>query len=331
MFNISYEDIINKIKEEKDLSEEEIKIKVKEKLTKLSDLISKEGAAHIVANELGVKLFNISKELKVEGLISGMNNVIITGKVVQVNPVVEFKKENREGKVGSFVIGDETGVIRVAFWDTNHIKFIEDRKIKEGSILKISNAYVKSNNGFKELHVGNRGDVEIDPSGIEIEVQDKPSFDFVRKKITELSEGESNVGILGTIVQVFEPRFYEACPECNKKLENSNGKFSCKQHGQVSEVLVPILNVFLDDGTDNIRVVAFRNQAERLLNLDLSKILEFRENPESFNNIRDEILGKQLVIVGRVIKNEMFDRKELMAQRIIEVKPEELVKELENA
>ena len=64
--------------------------------------------------------------------------------------------------------------------------------------------------------------------------------------------------------------------------------------------------------------------------MDLSKILEFRENPESFNNIRDEILGKQLVIVGRVIKNEMFDRKELMAQRIIEVKPEELVKELEN-
>ncbi|MBI4154490.1 hypothetical protein HY498_00175 [Candidatus Woesearchaeota archaeon] len=329
MFNVSYEEIVSKIKEEKNISDEEIELKIKEKLAKLSDLISKEGAAHIVANELGVKLFNISKELKIKGLLSGMNNVIITGKVMQLNPVIEYKKENREGKVGSMLLGDETGVIRVAFWDANHIKNIEENKIKEGSILKLKNGYVKSNGIFKELHVGNKGEIEIDPPGVEIEVQDKPSFDFAKKKISELNENDNNVGVLGTIVQIFEPRFYGACPECSKKLVANDGMLSCKEHGSVNEVLVPILNLFLDDGTDNIRVVAFRNQVERLLNLDIEKIKEFREKPENFDRIREDLLGKQLVIVGRVVKNEMFDRKELMAQRIIELNPEELVRELE--
>ena len=58
MLQLSYNEIINKIKTEKGLSEEEIKDKVKEKLNRLTDLVSKEGAAHIVANELGVKLFD---------------------------------------------------------------------------------------------------------------------------------------------------------------------------------------------------------------------------------------------------------------------------------
>ncbi|MBI2499484.1 hypothetical protein HYV88_04550 [Candidatus Woesearchaeota archaeon] len=329
MFNVGYEEIISKIKEEKNLSNEEIEYKIKEKLTKLSDLISKEGAAHIVANELGVKLFDITRELKVNRLLTGMNNVVIKGKVIQLNPIVEFKKENREGRVGSFVLGDDTGIIRVALWDTNHIKLIEDNKIKEGSVLKLKNGYVKSNGIFKELHVGNKGDVEIDSSGEDIEVNNRQSFDFARKKISELNENDNGVGVLGTIVQIFEPRFYEACPQCSKKLEMSDGKFSCKTHGSVSEVLVPILNLFLDDGTDNIRVVAFRNQVERLLNLSSEKIKELKDKPENFDKIREELLGKQLVIIGKVNKNEMFGRKELMVQRVIEITPDELIKELE--
>ncbi|MEK6951416.1 MAG: hypothetical protein AABX29_00205 [Nanoarchaeota archaeon] len=329
MFNVNYNDIISKIKEEKNLSDEEIEYKIKEKLTKLSDLISKEGAAHIVANELGVKLFDITKELKVSRLLTGMNNVVIKGKVIQLNPIVEFKKENREGRVGSFVLGDDTGIIRVALWDTNHIKLIEENKIKEGSVLKLKNGYVKSNGIFKELHVGNKGDVEIDSSGEDIEVNNKQSFDFIRKKISELNENDNAVGVLGTIVQIFEPRFYEACPECSKKMEMSDGRFNCKTHGNVNEVLVPILNLFLDDGSDNIRVVAFRNQVERLLNLDAEKVRELKDKPENFDKIREEILGKQLVIIGRVTKNEMFGRKELMVQRVIEMTPDELIKELE--
>ena len=56
MLQLSYNDIITKIKTEKGLSEDEIKDRIKDKLNRLTDLVSKEGAAHIVANELGVNL-----------------------------------------------------------------------------------------------------------------------------------------------------------------------------------------------------------------------------------------------------------------------------------
>ena len=57
MLKIPLNDIIAKILKETSLSEAEINTKIDQKLDQLSGLISKEGAAHIIANELGVKLF----------------------------------------------------------------------------------------------------------------------------------------------------------------------------------------------------------------------------------------------------------------------------------
>lgn len=331
MFNVTYEEIIGRIKEEKKLSDEEIKQRIKDKLRQLSDLISKEGAAHIVANELGVKVLEVAKELKINRLLSGMSNVILLGKIVKMNDVIQYNKEGRQGKVVSFVMGDDTGVIRVALWDTNHIAKVEDVTVKEGSILKIKNAYVKSNNGFKELHVGNRGELEIDPEGVEVEVSDNPSYDFSRKKIFELNEGDNNVGVLGTIVQVFEPKFYSACPNCGKKLDIIGDSFQCREHGLVKEEIVPILNLFLDDGTGSLRSVAFRNQVESLLGIEKEKIVEMRKDESQFDRYRDDLLGKQMILIGRVVKNELFDRLEMSVQRIVEVNPEDLIKEIEKA
>ena len=57
MFNLRYDEIVNKIIKEKGLTKEDIESRVNSKLQQLSGLISKEGAAHIVANELGVNLY----------------------------------------------------------------------------------------------------------------------------------------------------------------------------------------------------------------------------------------------------------------------------------
>ena len=329
MFQLQYEEIISRIKEEKQLSDEEIEVKIKQKLTQLSDLISREGAAHIVANELGVKVLSVPKDMKINRLLSGMTNISLLGKVVKLNEVVNFNKNGREGKVVSFLFGDETGVVRAVFWDVNHINQIEDGSIKEGSIIKLTNGYVKSNNGYKEVHLGNKGAVEIQPNGAAIEVNQSQSFDFDKKKIADLKAGEISVGVIGTIVQVFEPRFYEACPNCGKKLDGDTGK--CLVHGEVSKESVPIVNVFIDDGSDNIRAVAFRNQAETLLNIGKEQLLELKDHPENFETIRNELLGRQLMLVGRVTRNEMFERNEMMIQKIMEVDPDQLINELEKS
>lgn len=322
MIGLSYQDIIEKIKKESGLKEVDIEIKIKEKLRKLSDLISKEGAAHIVANELGIRLLDF--DFKINKLRQGMSSVNITAKVLNIYGVRSFKT-TREGKVANLLIGDDSGIIKLVLWDTNQIKLIEEEKLKEGDVVKLRNGYIRNNNSFNELHLGTRGQVTVNPKGVKVDVVGKQrSFDYEKKKICDLQVNDV-AGIFGTIVQVFEPRFYEACPQCSKKVNEGR----CEEHGAVSSVSVPILNIFFDDGTDNIRIVAFRNQVERLLDLNTEGVLKYKDNLPEFNKKRDEILGKQLVIVGRVTKNEMFDRKEFMAQRIVDVNPEEFIKELQ--
>ena len=57
MIKIPLAQIIEKIKEHANISEDEINSKIKAKMEQLSGLISEEGAAHIISNELGIKLF----------------------------------------------------------------------------------------------------------------------------------------------------------------------------------------------------------------------------------------------------------------------------------
>ena len=64
ILKLNYDELISKIKE-KGLQEQEIETKITEKLEQLNGLISKEGAAHLIANELGVKLFEDVGEIKI--------------------------------------------------------------------------------------------------------------------------------------------------------------------------------------------------------------------------------------------------------------------------
>src|SRR3989344_1951973 len=253
MFGVSYQDIIKRINQETNISSEEIELKVKEKLSKMSDLVTKEGAAHIVAHELGVKIFQPVGKLTIDKLIAGMNSVNLLCKVVKLFGVREFKTEKRQGKVANLLVGDETGIIKLVMWDTNQIKLIEDSQIKE-------------NNGFKEFHLGNRSQITINPENETLNVKEvQLQQEFFKKQIKDLGDNDVNVSVFGTITQIFEPRFYEACPECNKKVRLYDGKFICDAHGSVQEKLVPILNFIFDDGTESIRTTAFRNQAEQII------------------------------------------------------------------
>ena len=332
MFNLSYEEIVERIKKEVDISDEEIEGKVKQKLKHLSGLISKEGAAHIVANNLGVKIFEglDKKRFKVKELIVGIRNIEIVGKVMNKYEVKAFKNSKGEGKVASFVLGDETGTLRVVLWGN---LCDELSKFNEGDVLKIKEGMVRQNNlGFKELHLTSKSVVEVNPEGETVGEVVQTKREIAREKIVNLRENDF-VEILGTIVQVFDPRFYDSCPLCRKKVESKEGKFVCDEHGPVTEKVVPILNFFFDDGTGNIRVVCFRTQVEMLLGLSEEELLKLRTDFGKFEDIKNEILGKQIFISGKVKKNEMFERLELVAQSISEADPkviaEELVKDVE--
>jgi len=329
MISMPLDQAISKIKEKTNLSEEEINSKINSKLDQLSGLVSKEGAAYIIANELGVKLFEqTSGKLQVKNILTGMRDVETIGKVTHKFDIREFNINGRQGKVGSFIIGDETGTIRVVCWGS---KADEINNINQNDIVRIKSGYVKENNNMKEVHMNDKSLITVNPEGVSVNTvveteKPKPS----RKSISELNENSSNVELFGTIVQSFEPRFFEVCPTCNKRAKPVDGNFMCEEHKQVTPDYSYVMNIVLDDGTETIRTVFFRQQAEKLLSKTKEEMLNYRNNPQEFEAVKNELLGKQVKIAGRAKKNAMFERLEFTANDVdINPDPKQEIEKLE--
>lgn len=326
MAGLNYEQILTKIQETKGTTREEIEARISKKLSQLSNLISKEGAAHIIANELGVKLIEPqkAKKFKIKDLVPMLRNVEFLGKVVQIYETRSYATEKRSGRVSSILLGDETGLIRLTVWDEKIIDKVPT--VKEGDLIKVTGAYVKENNGFKELHIGSYSTFDINPAGEQIaEVAQKR--EITKKQITELQENDF-AAIAGVVVQAFDPKFYDGCPDCGKKLIETDGKMMCREHGLREPTPMPVLNFVLDDSTDTIRVVCFRQQAEKMLNADQAKLKEMKLNPEIAQASANNLIGMQLRVSGKTSKNLMFDRLEFTASTIEELDPKMLVEEI---
>jgi len=316
MIPLAYDEIIEKIHTEKGIPVEEIQQKIKAKMEQLSGLISKDGAAYIVANELGIKLIKANGLLKIKDILAGMRSVETAGKVIRKFPVTEFTKDDRKGKVGSFIIADETGQIRVTCW---HDMCDLLSQFGENDTIKIVGGYVRDNRGQQEIHMNERSKIVLHPEGVTIGAvygaASAARADAPRKKISELTDQDQNVEVFGTIVQVFDPRFYEICPQCGKKCLPRDNAYICDEHGEVKHTYGYVINAVLDDGSENIRAVFFRGQMQRLLKLSDEQIQQLRLSP-NFETLKTELLGEQVRVVGRVSNNQMFQRLELVAGQV---------------
>ena len=328
MMKIPYEEIILKINESTKMNSSEIEERVEKKMKQLSGLISKEGAAHIVANELGVKIFEqLSGKLQVKNIIKGMRDVETIGKVVQVYEIREFTTENRAGKVASMIIGDETATIRVVMWGA---QADISANLGQNDVVKIIGGYTRENNGRLELHLNDRSQLIVNPKGETVKEVAMQSRQGTRKSIKDLNETDNEAELLGTIVQAFDIRFYEVCPKCSKRARPSVDLFVCAEHGNVIPAYSYVLNAVLDDGTETIRCVFFRNQVERLLGKTPEQLLNFRNNPAEFEALKNGLLGTIAKLNGRPNKNSMFNRLEYVVNSVdINPSPEEEMKRLQ--
>ncbi|MBI2661127.1 hypothetical protein HYX09_02545 [Candidatus Woesearchaeota archaeon] len=325
MIKVSYEDIVSKIKEKSNISDAEIEERVNKKLKHLSGLISREGAAHIVANEMGVKIFEpFSGKLQIKNILSGMRDVETLGKVLEVYGMKEFNTGGRSGKIGSITIGDETDSIRVVMWG---VQADNIKNIAKGNVIKILGGYVRENQGRREIHINDRSKILINPKGEDVEAS--AAQKSKRKSIKDLGEGDNDIELLGTIVQVFEPRFFDVCSQCGKKVKATEEGFVCSTHNVTQAANAYVVNAVLDDGTDTLRTVFFRSNAEKLLNVGQSEFARFKEHPEEFNKVKDGIPGTIVRLVGRANKNAMFDRLEFIVNSTdINPSPEEELKRI---
>ena len=309
MTNENYEQLVELISKTADIPIEEIQRKIEAKQAKLSWLISKEGAAQVVAAELGV---NFDKQvIKIYQIVPGMKKINLIGKVISLFPIREYNKNGRSGRIASFILADDTSNIRVILWDENHIELVAKGQIGENSVIEINNATIR--NG--ELHLTSFSEIKNSKNVINSVVTEKP---IINKRIAEFNTNDS-VSARAFIVNIFEPRFFEVCPECKKKVEN----MECLQHGRIAPERKVLLNFVIDDGSDSIRAVMFSDTVEKLI--ERNEL----ENPEIFATKKQDLLGKELIVSGKVRKNRVFDNNEFIIEELNEVDIDKLIEELE--
>ena len=315
MLHLPIPDVIERIQSETGLSKDAIKEQIKAKMRALEGLVSEEGAAYIVASELGVHLFreqssSSSGPIKIGTILAGMMSVDAIGKVTRVFPAKEFTtKDGRKSKVGSMVIADGTGTIRVALWDQK-ADFLE--KIKPGMIVKIKSAYAKLNNmNNVELHVSTKGTVILEPKGVVIETGASAA---PLKKISTINSDE-NATLRGAVVQAFPPKLYPICSKCGKKVVAAPEGWVCTEHKAVVSQQAMLLSIVLDDGTDTIRAVAFKETAEKMCGLEAKDVQEIlsKDGPAVLQErTEDFLLGRAIEVSGRAKQNLAREQIEFM-------------------
>lgn len=267
-----------------------------------------------VSEDLGEIRESLGKK-PISELELGMWDVDIEAKVVQVMPPKSFEKKNgTDGKVQNFVVADESGSIRVTIWD-ERVDQLEE--LKEGDIIRVQHGYVKE--GFRddvEFHLGQRAEVERNPGDSNLDQLDTSTITTTgpvragRVTIDDIDEDDERkyVEVCGIIVSIGQTSpIYLACPECNKKVQEQDGNYSCRVCGEIKEPEPRMLfNITIDDGSGSIRTTLFGQNGEKLLGLTAAEankmISESGNQTEPLDKHSDKILGKYVVVQGRVKK-----------------------------
>jgi len=311
--DINYEKVLEKISRISGLDKEEVSRKIEAKKAKLSDLITSEGAAQIVAAELGIDFEN--EKLKINELLPSMRKVSIIGEIINLSPVRTFKNsKGEEGKVANLIIADDSSNIKVVLWDIAHISLIEKGELKQGVAVEIKNASMRNN----ELHLGSFSELKKVNKVFEKLMKEK----IIQEKNISDFKISDNVKLRAFIVQSFEPRFFNVCPECKKKVVPEGENFICATHGKIVPERRALINLVLDDGTATIRTVLFHNILSDLGLKDLDDV-------EKLIHQREDLLGKEMIFSGQVRNNKFFNEPEFIVDDVIEVNVDELVEKLE--
>jgi len=313
---MDFDTIVNKIIEKTSLTNEDVKKKILEKQQELSNLVSKEGAAYIIAKELGLEMFpKVERKLEIKNIVPKIRNLKLGARVVRIFETREFETKGRKGKVASLILGDASGTIRMSLWD-DQTEIAE--KIEPGMAIETFGAFTREDGlGNIEIRLGKNGGIKIlkDSSLPPLEkITGMPERRITRTNIVNLKEGEYSE-IRASLVQLFETNiFYDVCPECGAKVSKENDSSKCKKHGVVEPAKAIVLSGVVDDGTGNIRAVFFRNAGLQLIGMNIEEAVE------KGNGIFDlDTLGKEFVITGKIRRNKMFNRLEFVANNVKEI------------
>lgn len=254
--------------------------------------------------------------IRLSDIKPGMSGFTVEARILRVYPPREYAK----GKMASLVVGDGNGTMRVVLWDD---KSAIAEELKRGDPIRISNAYSKANiSDEPEIHVGKYSSITLNqglalPSASEIE-----KSLTVEKRIIDLESNDRYVRIKGRVVGLDEnrPIMYMTCPGCGKRVQNLSGEWFCESCGDIDPDMNMMLSMVIEDDTGNIRAVSFKDNAEKLLGLDVEETMnligETQDETAPLKHARESLVGKSVSLVGRVKYNDYSDQLEFLVDEI---------------
>jgi len=321
---------VEKISKHSNMPEEKVRKLIEEKEEELSGLVSKEGAAYIVARETGLSLIKETKRrLKIGSIVSGLRSVDVVARIMSMFPARDFEKNGKKGSVANIMLGDDTGMIRMSLWNDEIQKI---NGLKEGDVIKVTKGYTKVDyKNEPELRLGKGRIEKVDE---EVGLPDKKEMrkDFSvakRSNISDFKEG-SNYETRACLVQMFRRNpFFEICPVCRSRLKEKEGKWVCDEHKEVSPNYNMVLSGIIDDGYSNIRAVFFGESAEKLFSKNMQELREIAHKNMDALSIYDYFLalGQDFLIKGRVRRNSFTENIEFIVNSIEDI---DVKKEIDN-
>jgi len=192
---MNLKDITKKILEQRqDLTHNELQRLIEKKKAEAQGLLSDEGAARLVAQDLAVKIdgraFN---EIKIANLVSNLSDVTLRGRVLALWPLQEFRRQDGTvGKLVRLILADKTGTIRCLLWNGKAEQLTGESL--QGKIVRLAHGYTRVGRlGEVELNCGERSEITVlPPDQYNQEYPDLTSF-FTQLSDIKLSNGEVNV------------------------------------------------------------------------------------------------------------------------------------------
>ncbi|RLI25231.1 MAG: hypothetical protein DRO52_04340 [Candidatus Hecatellales archaeon] len=199
------EAVISKIlKVRPDLTREQVFQLIERKRVEAGNLLNPEGAAFLVASELGVKLWdkNLSTGMKIKDLAPGLRSASLTGRILAVGKAKTFSRPGgREGKLVKLVLGDSTGMVEVYLWD-GRAEEAERMGVSQGLPVRVEQAYTRRGlSGRIELHLAEKGSLTILDESEASEIPPLESFFSKPSRLEGLREANIR-GVVSKVSQV---------------------------------------------------------------------------------------------------------------------------------
>ncbi|WP_323736973.1 OB-fold nucleic acid binding domain-containing protein [Methanosphaera sp. ISO3-F5] len=249
-------------------------------------------------------------------------NTKLRVRVTTINEINTFTRaDGRDGKVRAVYVADETGEIQVSLWDD-----ATDVKFTEGSAIIIENPVIQlqenklrlSISGSSTIRQARPEEAELMPTMHEIENQL-----FVEKMIEDIEDDDQHIKVKGNIQEINgEKILYAMCPNCNKRIVQSEEGYICDHCGEKIEEpdYLMIIQTVLQDETGSITATFFRKQAEELIQTTTDEVIEIFQqtgDESSMSSKIEDLIGHEATIIADAQYNDYNEDIRLNVRRLV--------------